>query len=645
MRLAARVLLLVVAAASAAARAAAGEEPSADACLACHANALERENGPGLRAVAPEAFAASTHGDLGCVVCHADATAIPHGALAAVPLERCAVCHGDAVDAYRGSVHGAAGAAPAGAAPPSCDGCHGDVHALPAASRRPEGWERSAVATACAGCHAAGSASADGRLPVVRPVDAYLRSVHARAAADGRGGAVCSDCHGSHAIQGRAAAASPIARRNVPATCGSCHTGVLAAYADSVHGQALARGVDDAPACTDCHGEHAILDVADPASRVSARNLVRETCARCHADARLSAKYGLPTDNVASFESSFHGLALRGGTTTVANCASCHGVHDILPSSDPRSSIHPSRLGETCGACHPGAGTNGSLGPVHAAIGADGPTRWIRLVYVWLIAVVVGGMILHDAVDLGRKARTPLPPPPPAPPTPPRMPRALRWQHGLVMGSFPVLVYTGFALTYPEHWWATPMVHFEGTIPLRGLLHRTAAVAMMAALVWHAVHLAVSPELRACLRGALPSRNDVRVLRGTVAWWAGRRAHPPAAGPWHYAEKVEYWAFLWGAVLMSITGIALWFENATLRWLPGWVPAVATALHFYEAVLATLAILCWHLYWVVFDPVVYPMDWAWWSGRAPDARTWERLPPRDETSAEARPPAGDRASD
>ncbi len=81
---------------------------------------------------------------------------------------------------------------------------------------------------------------------------------------------------------------------------------------------------------------------------------------------------------------------------------------------------------------------------------------------------------------------------------------------------------------------------------------------------------------------------------------------------------------MWGTVLMAATGLLLWFENAALRYLPKWATDVATALHFYEAVLATLAIVVWHLYWVIFDPAVYPMDTAWWTGRSPTARAFER---------------------
>jgi len=80
---------------------------------------------------------------------------------------------------------------------------------------------------------------------------------------------------------------------------------------------------------------------------------------------------------------------------------------------------------------------------------------------------------------------------------------------------------------------------------------------------------------------------------------------------------MEYWAFLWGAVVMTLTGFLLWFNNFTLRHFPKWVSDASTAIHFYEAILATFSILLWHFYMVIFDPDVYPMDLAWITGKVP----------------------------
>ena len=109
----------------------------------------------------------------------------------------------------------------------------------------------------------------------------------------------------------------------------------------------------------------------------------------------------------------------------------------------------------------------------------------------------------------------------------------------------------------------------------------------------------------------LPAPRDVTVALGTLAYYVHLRPHPPHGGQFNYAEKAEYWAFMWGTGVMALTGLLLWFENTALQYLPSWTEDVATALHFYEAILATLAILVWHLYWVIFDPDVYPRDWTW----------------------------------
>ena len=600
--------------------------PSTEECLACHGNKELVGSDGRSPFISADLFADSVHGALECAGCHEDAVEIPHAdRLKPVPLDTCGGCHDDAVTRYREGIHAtvADGHAVAG-----CANCHGEIHRAFAHTDERSAAHWTHLTERCATCHADRSLVERFSIPVVQPVEAYRLGVHGRAVSSGTRAAICSDCHGSHEIRRGADPRSTIWRNHVPDTCGKCHEAIADKFRQSVHGQALAQGVKSAPVCTDCHGEHQILSISDPASPVFASNIPVDTCGRCHGDARLSAKYGIPGGNLAAFQDSFHGLALRAGRTRVANCASCHGVHDILPSSDPRSMVNAANLPTVCGKCHPGAGSHFPLGQVHL-LTAGSPTRaeyWIRLGYLWAIVLVVGFMLLHNGWDLAIKARHWPPPPRPTPThVSERMSRSLRWQHGLVMLSFPVLVYTGFALTYPESWWAAPLLRWESRFGLRGIIHRAAAVVLLAALGWHAVQLAVSRRLRAQLRGLLPTWDDARQLALRLAYYAGRRRTLPPTGPFSYIEKMEYWAFIWGMMIMTATGMPLWFSDFTLRWVPKWVADVATAIHFYEAVLATLAILVWHLYWVIFDPEVYPMDWSWWHGRSPASREHERL--------------------
>jgi cytochrome b subunit of formate dehydrogenase len=619
------------------------EPPSKEICLGCHSVEGMQTSRDGKTIslyVGKAAFDQSIHGAFECTTCHSDISQVPHDTK--LKPVQCNNCHAANVKAYSESIHGKA-RAQGFKEPPTCTSCHGDIHKLVARTEPGSPVNAKNIAGTCAVCHANAAMAKKFRIPVVQPVEAYLQSAHARAVSAGKGGAVCTNCHGAHNILPATDPASQISRAQVPQTCGACHTDVLAQYRQSIHGEAAARGVLDAPVCTDCHGEHRILARNEPNSPVFTTNVAGETCGRCHGSTRLSEKYGLPLGKVATFKDSYHGLALRTGQITAANCASCHGVHDIRPAADPRSHVNKANLPKTCGKCHPGAGTQFALGPVHVlpSSSSSAAVYWIRLIYLALIFVTIGVMVLHNFLDFLSKARTERPAFVDGLPVPKeRMTRELRWQHGLVMVSFVLLGYTGFALKYPEGWWAGPLLQWEAQVGLRGLLHRIAAVMLMISLAWHLVELAVKPSLRAKLSGLKFHFKDISDFYRLQLYNLGISREKPHFGKFSYIEKIEYWAFMWGMLLMSATGLILWFENFTLSFLPKWVSDVATAIHFYEAVLATLAILVWHFYWVIFDPDVYPMDFSWWHGRPPPARVAERNGTDEDAGERSTPQSG-----
>jgi cytochrome b subunit of formate dehydrogenase len=401
-----------------------------------------------------------------------------------------------------------------------------------------------------------------------------------------------------------------------------CHSEVSAQFSASVHGTAVAKGHPAAPVCTSCHGEHGILSPKTAASPVSAGK-IRETCGQCHADVRLSKRFGLPQDAVLSFDASFHGLAARAGSQSVANCASCHGYHNILPSTDARSTTHQKNLPSTCGQCHPGAGSRFALGPVHLAEGSakePGSVRWVRLAYSILIPLTIGFMLLHNLGDFARKLfdrrlrrRQPRPAVLAGPPEV-RMYGFERIQHALLAVSFMVLVWTGFALKYPEQWWAWPLVIWEPYFPVRGVVHRVAGVVMLVSGVMHGVSLLASRRLREHWYTLIPRRSDVPEALSNLGYNLGVVRKRPYRSHHSYVEKAEYWAVVWGTVIMGLTGIMLWANDLMLRFLPKEWTDIATAIHLYEAILAALSILVWHLYTVIFDPDVYPLETAFLTG-------------------------------
>ena len=242
--------------------------------------------------------------------------------------------------------------------------------------------------------------------------------------------------------------------------------------------------------------------------------------------------------------------------------------------------------------------------------------KWIRFTYVFLlIPFTLAFMVTHNGLDflsklirgtsrhdLSEKVM--------------RMNLHFRIAHWLVVLSFPTLVITGFALKYPDAWWMAPIVRWRRHFPLRGTIHRIAAVVLIGSLLYHIIHLIRSRRDRVILGSLLPKIRDVSDFWSVVRYNLGFSRERPTFGMFNYAEKLEYWAFVWGTVVMTFSGLMLWFINFTLRHFPKWFADAATALHFYEAVLATLAILVWHFYFVIFDPDVYPMDRTWLTGKA-----------------------------
>ena len=104
-------------------------------------------------------------------------------------------------------------------------------------------------------------------------------------------------------------------------------------------------------------------------------------------------------------------------------------------------------------------------------------------------------------------------------------------------------------------------------------------------------------------------------MLGNFQYYLGTSKAKPKIARFGYAEKAEYWAVVWGTVIMGLTGLMIWFKLGIFAFLPRWTIDIALAIHFYEAVLATLAIIVWHFYHVIFDPDVYPVNFAFLDGR------------------------------
>ncbi|HET8577836.1 MAG TPA: hypothetical protein VFO18_12095, partial [Methylomirabilota bacterium] len=338
-------------------------------CAGCHdkASAALGEGIHGSRAAAVGKSRAPA-----CSACHGTHEVRP---AAAMSIETCAACHARQVQVYRGSVHGRSRQRGDSEAA-TCQSCHGAAHTVLAKSDPRSSTYHLNLPRTCAQCHADPELAKRHNIPIANVYQLYMDSIHGRAVS--RSGllvaANCSDCHGTHEIQPHTEATSRVFPANVPKTCGACHAGVLAAYAQSVHGRAAAKGVSTAPVCTDCHTAHQIRRVEGAPWQL---DVIRE-CGSCHAE------------SLRTYRDTFHGKVTALGFTRVAKCADCHGAHTILPASDPASAVSTAKLVATCRQCHPGA--TARFAEFHPHADPESKERFPKLYYSYLFmtALLIG---------------------------------------------------------------------------------------------------------------------------------------------------------------------------------------------------------------------------------------------------------------
>ncbi len=113
----------------------------------------------------------------------------------------------------------------------------------------------------------------------------------------------------------------------------------------------------------------------------------------------------------------------------------------------------------------------------------------------------------------------------------------------------------------------------------------------------------------------LPGLQDIKDAWKAFTFNVGLGKSRPQVGRYGFEEKAEYWALVWGVIVMAGTGIILWFDTFFMNVLTklGW--DISRTVHYYEACLATLAIVVWHFYFVMINPDVYPMSTAWLTGK------------------------------
>lgn len=359
---------------------------SAPRCERCHGE-LEflRQQTPSLsRAqalLAPYAVVhASVHGKLSCTECHRGYGGFPHRKEGAgVQTRGCVSCHEKQAAAWKDGVH----AGHDGKAPVACQQCHG-VHDVRPAAELASGAPMRAMNERCLACHDAARMA--------------LGTAHADSVS-------CTGCHGAHAIQPPDAASSRLAATRQVETCGTCHDTIAGAWRHDVHGTAVLAGGsarahrsgpiptpgEEPPTCTTCHGTHAMLRAGGDAFALAATR----KCTECHE--RYADTFG----------DSYHGQATELGSPVAATCADCHGAHDILPASDPRSKVAKANLVATCGQCHKEASASFVEFQPHADPHDAAKNPILYWVYRFMTLLLIGVLSvfgLHTLLWLSRVA-------------------------------------------------------------------------------------------------------------------------------------------------------------------------------------------------------------------------------------------------
>lgn len=186
-------------------------------------------------------------------------------------------------------------------------------------------------------------------------------------------------------------------------------------------------------------------------------------------------------------------------------------------------------------------------------------------------------------------------------------------EHIILLVSFTVLAITGLPQRYAQTDIAQSMVHTMGGIENIRVIHRYAAFILVLGSFYHILTSAYRMYVRRERNRILPDRKDVTDLVDFVKYNVGKQEEAPKMRKFNFGEKLEYWAVVWGTAMMAITGFMLWNPIATTKFLPGQFIPASKAAHSYEALLAVLSILIWHMYSVVIK------HWnpSMWTGKLP----------------------------
>jgi len=545
----------------------------------------------------------TVHVDLSCQDCHTNIKTRRHRDTALATMssrEICAQCHETEEQQVSASVHRKTW---------GCLDCHGNQHDIRSVTDLASPMAPFNQVRVCGSCHENDSGLIAG----------YLDSVHGRGLL--KSGLInaptCSDCHGFHTVVMTDSPESPTSHANAPEMCGACHVGVLNTWTtESAHGFAWEAGNPDGPVCTTCHHSHRIEDPEHAGPRLH----FPDECGTCHGEL------------YSTYRHTFHGKATNLGLVVSATCADCHTPHANLPQDDPRSSVNPANLEQTCGACHPGVPENFTQIDPHNDPTDPEDNPYVYYVYVFMMALLIGVFAFFGIHDLLWLQRTfvgtlrgeyhGLAIKREQGPYVRRFPGIYIFMHITVILTFLALAITGLPLKFDNAPWAHTMMNFLGGVDAARVIHRIAAIGTFGYMVFHLVHLGVRivfKHERGLFWGPnsmVPQWQDIKHMIGNIRYFLYLGPHPEG-DRWEYWEKFDYLAVFWGVMIIGLSGLMLWFPAFFTLFLPGWTINAATVIHSDEALLATGFIFVFHFFHTHLRPESFPMDPVVFTGRMP----------------------------
>ncbi|GAB4144556.1 MAG: hypothetical protein Fur0037_12340 [Planctomycetota bacterium] len=497
----------------------------------------------------------------------------------------------------------------------ACTDCHEGLDpAEHCAADRPSLAEyRRQAARACGRCHGDES----DRAPRVGA------TLHSDAKA---GSPLCTDCHAAHAVR----RGDP--RGAVPA-CARCHGGIYAQFAASAHGAGVLDRGADAPSCVDCHSGHESLGKGAALSRVR----LAQPCMKCHEDREMMDRHGLSTRVVRTYLNDFHGTSVKlqadaggGGGPPALVCADCHGIHGVARAGPDYAKVMKQNLVHICRRCHEDVSTGFSdawLSHYEPTLDNAPLVLLVKIGYWILIPFVIGGLSLQILAHLvlapwlakKRAARRPRR-------SGALEPQVLRFglrpriEHALVMVLFAALLLTGLPQRFHDSAWAIRLTALFGGIDAARAIHRAAGVAFALLCLEHVLAALREVVVERAEPSMIPRKADFAAAMANLKYYIGLANEPPRFDRFDYRQKFEYWGMLVGSAVMIASGFVLYFPGVFAEFLPGQVIPAAKEAHGYEAMMAMLTIVIWHMYGAHLNPDCFPADLGIFTGRIPLSR-------------------------